>query len=421
MEDRQNENENVAPEDGQDSYSFMKETFKDETEHGRKIWKKLLKSAGMGLVFGLAACTGFVALKPLVEQSVLGNQNHITIPDEEETEVKEVQDEEEIPITAENYRELNKILNDIAKEAETSIVSIASDKTPLLEETPVYDEIQSGAGVIVGDNGNEILVLTNSNIYKGQGTYLATFCDGRKYDTTLKKKDENIGIAVFAIEKSKLNKTTEDEINVAKLGSSTSLEKGDPIIVCGNPFGYEDATGFGVIASPSNKVTRADGEYQLVCTDVTSTEGGTGVLVNINGEVVGLIDQNISDNDCKSHVTAYGISDLKSAIELLSNGASVPYLGIVGVTVTEELAKEHGMPIGIYVQSVKPDSPAMKAGIQTGDILTNVGKSSTNSLAHYHVLLMKEKPGNVLKISGQRLSSEEYVEVEFSVETGSWE
>ena len=421
MEDRQNKNENAAPEEGQDSYSFMKETLKDEAEHGRRMWKKLFKSAGFGLVFGLAACASFVVLKPLVEEVFFSNQNHITIPNEEEAEIQELKDEEDIPITAENYRELNKILNDIAKGTEASIVSIGPADFPILEDAQVYDEINSGAGVIVGDNGNEILVLTNSNIYKGQVTYSATFCDGRKYDVALKKKDENIGIAVFSIDKAKLNKATLESIKVANLGSSLALEKGDPIIVCGNPFGYEDAMGFGVIASPSNKVVRADGEYQLICTDVTSTEGGTGVLVNIDGDVVGLIDQNVSDNDCKSHVTAYGISDLKSAIELLSNGEPVPYLGIVGVTVTEELAAEHGMPMGIYVQSVKPDSPAMKAGIQTGDILTKVGKESTNSLAHYHVLLMKEKPGSVIKIAGQRQSSEEYVKIEFSVETGSWE
>ena len=362
MEDRQNTNENAAPEEGQDSYSFIKETLKDETGHGRRMWKKFLKSAGLGLIFGLAACTGFVMLKPWAEQTFLGNQNHITIPDEEEAEIRELQNEEDIPITAENYRELNKILNDIAKGTEASIVSIGPSDVPLLEDMQVYDEVQSGAGVIVGDNGSEILVLTNSYIYRGQVSYSATFCDGRKYDTALKKKDETIGIAVFSIEKSKLNKATLDSICVAKLGSSLSLEKGDPIIVCGNPFGYEDATGFGVIASPANKVVRADGEYQLICTDVTSTEGGTGVLVNIDGEVVGLIDLNVSSNDCKSHITAYGISDLKSAIELLSNGEPVPYLGIVGVTVTEELAAEYEMPVGVYVQSVKPDSPAMKAG-----------------------------------------------------------
>ena len=420
MEERQNKNENAAPEEGQDSYSFMKEILKDETGHGRRIWKKILKSAGFGLVFGLATCAGFVMLKPWAEQTFLGNQNHITIP-EEETEIRELHNEEEIPITAENYREMNKILNDIAKRAENSIVSIGQSDVSLLEDTQAYDEVETCAGVIVADNGSEILVLVNSDVYKGQATYSATFCDGRKYDAALKKKDENIGIAVFSIDKSKLSKTTMDSVRVAKLGSSLSLEKGDPIIVCGNPFGYEDATGFGVIASPANKVVRADGEYQLICTDVTSTEGGTGVLVNIDGDVVGLINENVSDNDCKSHVTAYGISDLKSAIELLSNGQPVPYLGIVGVTVTEELAEEYGMPIGIYVQSVKPDSPAMKAGIQTGDILTKVGKETTNSLAQYHVLLMKEKVGNMVKVSGHRQSSEEYVEIEFSVETGSWE
>ena len=89
------------------------------------------------------------------------------------------------------------------------------------------------------------------------------------------------------------------------------------------------------------------------------------MLFNMDGEVVGMISSSVWNDTGKNVVNAYGISDLKPIIELLINGKSVPYIGIYGTTVTEQLAEEHKMPSGIYVADVDPDSPAMAAGIQS--------------------------------------------------------
>ena len=113
--------------------------------------------------------------------------------------------------------------------------------------------------------------------------------------------------------------------------------KGTPWAVLGKPFGYAGAVGFGTIANSRNELDADDGSYQLLCTDIGAAEDGTGVIVNLSGEVVGIIDQSISDNSSKRLVTGYGISGLKSEIELLSNGQAVPYVGIRGLDVTAEI------------------------------------------------------------------------------------
>ena len=119
--------------------------------------------------------------------------------------------------------------------------------------------------------------------------------------------------------------------------ASIHVQKGDAVAVLGKPFGYAGAVGFGTIANSRNELDADDGSYQLLCTDIGAAEDGTGVIVNLSGEVVGIIDQSISDNSSKRLVTGYGISGLKSEIELLSNGQAVPYVGIRGLDVTAEI------------------------------------------------------------------------------------
>lgn len=118
-------------------------------------------------------------------------------------------------------------------------------------------------------------------------------------------------------------------------------------------------------------------------------------------------------------VTGYGISDLKSIIELLSNGVHVPYLGITGVTVTEDIAEEQGIPVGVYVQEIAADSPAMAAGIQSGDVIVAIGKEKTITLSAYHSLLLKQETGSSVKLQGMRKGTDSYEEIDYNVTVGS--
>ena len=156
-----------------------------------------------------------------------------------------------------------------------------------------------------------------------------------------------------------------------------------------------------------------------MCTDIAAASNGTGVLINTQGEVVGMIDQSISEQDSMNLVTAYGISDVKEIIELLSNNNPVPYIGITGVTVTEALAQQQEMPRGVYVREVEVDSPAMKAGIQSGDVITSIGETEITTLDAYHEELMNRREGQKVTITGKRQGAGGYVDIEFTVTIGS--
>lgn len=189
----------------------------------------------------------------------------------------------------------------------------------------------------------------------------------------------------------------------------------------GSMFGYSDGMSYGLISSIDYKTAFFDGECDVLATDIVSETSGTGVLFNIEGEVIGLISQSVWDDNDSNVANAYAISDLKSAIEILANGESVPYIGIYGTTVTKELEEEQGMPSGVYVVDVDPDSPAMEAGIQSGDIICQVGEESVSSIVTYQSAVLQIKAGRQVLVRGMRLGADGYVDVRFTVTVGSKE
>ena len=92
-------------------------------------------------------------------------------------------------------------------------------------------------------------------------------------------------------------------------------------------YGCDTIAGYGVIESGENYLDKADGQYQTIYTDVAGDISGSGVLVNIRGEVIGIINTSVRTDDQTNKISGYGISDIKDVIELLSNGKNVPYLG----------------------------------------------------------------------------------------------
>lgn len=405
-----------------DEYAFLQETIKDEKKKGRITKGAVARWAGLGLVFGIAASLGFFAVKPWAERMVLGNPDEVTIPAEETEEETEGSEEEETAapeLTLDNYREMNQALYDVGSEASRCVAEVTGTTPEDDWQGTEYDKENSVSGIVVADNGVEYLIFASSSVASDTEGLQVTFVDGRTYGAELKQKDENLGFAVYSVAKNILADSTRAQIAVAVLGTSGSMSQGDTVIALGSPFGYGGAMGFGVVASPKNTIQNPDGEYRLLCTDISGSRNGTGALVNVKGEVVGIIDQSISSEDSMNLVTGYGISDLKSVIELLSNGSQVPWLGITGTTVTEEIEEAQGIPAGVYVQQVQADSPAMEAGIQSGDVITGMGKETIATLSAYHAQLMKQEVGSTVKLKGMRMGNGGYVDVEYTVTIGS--
>ena len=113
--------------------------------------------------------------------------------------------------------------------------------------------------------------------------------------------------------------------------------------------GYPDSVVCGRVTSTTNVKSTVDSEYHLLTTDIMGNSEGSGVLVNLDGKIVGVIAQSFSGEADTGVVTALSISDLRKLIEQLSNNEDLIYLGVRGQDISSSLAQISGFPSGFFV------------------------------------------------------------------------
>ena len=151
---------------------------------------------------------------------------------------------------------------------------------------------------------------------------------------------------------------------------------------------------------------------------MVGSENGGGVLLNLSGEIVGLVLKDYSNQGDRNTITAISISELKQVIEDLSNNKDIPYLGLRISTVTDDISETYSIPKGVYVKGVELDSPAMAAGLQEADVIVKMNGEEITSVEQYNQLLLGLNPGDEVKITLKRQNAEDYVELECSAGVG---
>jgi Trypsin-like serine proteases, typically periplasmic, contain C-terminal PDZ domain len=411
----------------EEEFSFVKERFKDELPSGRRLFYKSLKLVGCGVIFGVAASFAFYALKPFVEERFGASPAEIRILQDEDEQEDEgtTQDpqEEQLPavLTIDNYKELNKALLPIVNEVGKSIVEVRGVLAEEAWSEGSYDERNSVSGIFMADNGQEVLILTYASILQEAIELQVTFVDNQTYLATPKVQDGNTGLAVVSIVKADIKESTWNQITPATLGNSNVVSRGDVSIAIGKQHGFAGSMSYGIISASKHHVEKIDGTYGVLNTDMPASPDGTGVLLNLAGEIVGIIDQRIPSGNNEHLITAYAVSDMKIPLNNLLNGKGIPYVGIRGVDITDVIAEQEGLPDGMYVREVMPDSPAMIAGVKTGDIITGVAGGEISTLAGYQRQLMEFQVGEIIKVTGKRLGNEGYADVQFDITIGNIE
>ena len=404
-------------------YSFLQEVIKDEVGGTGKRKKRILRKIGVGIFIGLVACFTFSVFKPWVESRISGNPDEVTIPrDTKQTAENEADrsGKDGNGQKKDNYSKSVKSLSDVAKKGKRSVVSLLVLTGATIGNKEFVSESQSVSGVLIADNGQELLILGPTMEVGETQQIQATFCDGKKYRVTEKKSDANLELTIYAVKESQLEEKTAKSIRLAALGSSYEVKKGDTTVLLGMLFGQGDAVGYGVLRSSTEKAERADGTYHILGAELAGFTGGSGIMFNRQEEVIGIICDAAGEDAKEELMHAYAISDIKDVMQFLANGESVPYIGIHATDVSEDIAEDRRIPRGIYVDKVEADSPAMRAGIQSGDVLTAIGGTDIENFEQYHELLMEEKEGTHLLIKGYRRGAkDQYVAVHFNATVGN--
>ena len=310
------------------------------------------------------------------------------------------------------YSNLYKMVQEVSKSMVT-VIGITSDTDWL--NNPYENEGQN-AGLIVADNGRELLILTEKEIVDQSEELNVVFSDNTQVQAELKQADPTVGLAVISVKLTDIPDTTREIISPAKLGSSSNSGLlATPVAALGRPLGTANSVVYGMITSSDSALHLTDGNYQLLTTDIYGSTFGSGVITNLSGQVLGIICQENSSEDTPNLITAYGISGLKNLIEKLSNGQPSAFLGIFGTDVPQEIQETQGVPAGAYVTGIVMDSPAMVAGIQSGDVIVQIGTEPIASFSDYTKTLMGLLPDTEVTLTVMRQVQDEYQEMAVDV------
>ena len=407
---------------------FVREKIKDKPINKRKIVIRLLVAAACGVVFAITAClvAAFLwpKLKPLESDDALVKETETETETEVPSESTEAETESETEIqvdyelTVDDYQHIQNELYAIGNSGNKSIVTITSVQSDTDWFNNSYEIEGQGAGAIVADENGELLILTEKKAISKAERISVTFINDAAAEAELKKYDGNTGIAILSVDKSQLDSATLSAITVAQIGNSNTVSKGQIVIALGSPLGTSYSILSGSITSRGNEITTLDNNYSVFTTDIVGSKNGSGILINVNGEIVGLIMQDYSSAGASNTLTAVAISEVSELLNLLMAGEDIPYLGISGTTVTDKIADKYTVPKGVYVKEVEMDSPAMLAGIQTGDVIISLDGEEINSMSAYSQKLLTLIPGESCEVEVKRQSTSGYSVIKCQVEPG---
>lgn len=318
-----------------------------------------------------------------------------------------------------DYAQLYQQISDVAAEARRAVVTVTGVSANKDWFMNVYENKHTSAGLILAENGKEMLILTKTSPLSGSDKIAVTFCDGARYNAAMKKSDPNTDLSVIAVDLEDMSAETKEACKLAELGSSkNSSIDGTPVIAVGDPLGATESMAVGQITSHTIKRDMTDTNVSILTTDIYGSSNASGVIINLAGRVLGIITQDGASMDAKNLIRGYAISDMKDKLEKLSNGQELAYLGIVGMDVTREAADEYGVPMGAYVKQVVIDSPAMEAGIQNGDVIVKLGTTDITSFTDYKDAMLKCQPEDLMMVTVKRMGRDEYVELSYEITLG---
>ncbi|MBP5159329.1 MAG: trypsin-like peptidase domain-containing protein [Lachnospiraceae bacterium] len=283
----------------------------------------------------------------------------------------------------------------------------------------------SGTGFIIGQDGRQILLATNNHVIENSKKIEVTFCDDTVAEAEVKCADEAYDLAVITVDVRDLEESTIATIKIAQLGDSDKMEVGDMTIAIGNALGYGQSVTVGHVSAVDREVTVDGRTMTLLQTDAAINPGNSGgPLLNIYGEVIGI--NSVKHASYEVEGIGYAIPTAKAVpmINELMNREDLTiyergYLGISGKNIQSNYAAGFDKPAGVYVYSVEEGSPADKAGIYFGDIITAINGRTVASMEEISRILDYTRAGTTIEVTVKRLEEGEYVEKKLSVTLGN--
>lgn len=311
------------------------------------------------------------------------------------------------------------------QQVENPVVAVAEKVSPSIVGVTVKYITQGLFGILdnAGSEGSGIIYSSDGYIITNYHVIEAAVNNSTAtIDITLPNEDESVPATIVGSDKVSdlaLLKIEKTGLPAAELGTSTDIKVGEIAVAIGNPLGLDFAgsvTG-GYISAVNRKITTDGRTYNLIQTDAAINSGNSGgALVNSKGQVIGVNSIKVATEGVEGLGFALPIDDVKPIIETLAKDKKIsrPYIGIVGFNVDERTAEKNNLVAGVYVQQVAPNTPAKKADIKTGDIITGIDGKDITTMEELNDIKNSKKVGDTITLKVFR--NKQHIDISLTLE-----
>ncbi len=399
------------------------------------MMKRKYIAIATGMVLGTALIAGSAFVSQATQPEIPMTE---TAADAQAADVNIPEEVSEIPYDSEEGLSYSNVA-DLAEASMPAVVAITNKSVQEINSffyrrSFQYESESAGSGIILGSNDTELLICTNNHVVEDASELSVTFIDDTSYPAQVKGTDPSVDLAVVAVALEDIPEETMSQLRIARIGDSDSLRVGEQVVAIGNALGYGQSVTTGIISAKDRTISVGSGSYSgvqeyegLLLTDTAINMGNSGgALLNMNGEVIGINSAMASASIAENMGYAIPISKAMPILEKLMTEEprvkleedKMGYMGINGQSVSREANMLYNIPEGLYLTYVAPDSPAEKAGLSEGDIITAFDGEPVVSIQDLQYLLQYYAAGETVDLTVSSNGDGAYTEKTVSVVLG---
>lgn len=404
---------------GADSYGFIKEEQlpEDRSIRRRKKLTLFLTVVFSAALFGIIASVVFRITSGVLD-SMDERKHTVDVRPDSDNKPSPTPGSSEVVIDPKAFADIEKLYAGIRTTARAFNPCIANVSAVTYTEDPVFKQKTAQTrgfyGIVYEENGSEYLVLVrNEELEADYDDLTVSFYNGAGGSARVVKRNDELHLAVLAVSRKSIAEADRNGITIVKRGDSSKLDLGSAVIAVGCVNGTGRSVDFGFINSEPETVFIRDNSIDLMETNMVRHKGAFGILINAEGEAVGILSEDFDDGNC---LRAISVNSLGNILNDMLNNDKTPVFGAYFTELTPDVRKSEGIKGGIRITEICEGTPADEAGFRKGDTIIKVQDEVIYFASQFNVILRREAGIGKMRVTYMRGGKEYTVEVPITKE-----